>query len=145
MEWTIKQVSIKTGIPTDSLRYYDKLGIVSPKRHENGYRYYDEKDISNLQYIVVMKYAQLTLSEIKTIIGLSGNDPTPECNDIGRTILTAKASQLRQVVVNYQKIIKLLDELLPLIDGIEAYCDNKAEIDAFVKQIYEDIRQSNLL
>ena len=38
MAWSITQMAQMSGIPTDSLRYYDKLGIVSPKRAENGYR-----------------------------------------------------------------------------------------------------------
>lgn len=140
MVWTIQQVSKKTGISTDSLRYYDKLGIVSPKRHKNGYRYYDEKDISDLHYIRVMKYAQFTLSDIKTILEFSDHDPSPSCNDICRIILTNKVSALRQTVLSYQKIIILLEKLLPLIGCMEAYYNNRAEINAFVEQIYEDIR-----
>lgn len=140
---TIKQASLKTGIPTDSLRYYDKLGIVSPKRHVNGYRYYDEKDLSDLQYITVMKYAQFTLSEIKTMLGLFGNEPSPECNVIAKSILISKSDGLRQAVLNYQNIIKLLGQLLPMVDSIEAYCDNQTSIDALVKQIFDDIQKKD--
>lgn len=143
MAWTIKQASLKTGIPIDSLRYYDKLGIISPKRHVNGYRYYDEKDMSNLQYITVMKYAKFTLSEIKMMIGLFGNEPSPECTVIARSILASKSNMLRQAVLNYQNIIKLLDQLLPMVESIEAYCDNQSDIDTFVNQIFDDIQQGN--
>lgn len=140
MEWTIKQTSLKTGIPVDSLRYYDKLGIVSPKRHENGYRYYDEKDVSALQYITVMKYAKFTLSEIKTMIGLFGNEPSAECNGITKDILDSKSNMLKQAVMNYQNIIKLLGHLLPMVESLESYYNNQSDIDSFVTQIFHDIQ-----
>jgi len=142
MEWTIQQIALITGIPKDSLRYYDKLGMISPKRHENGYRYCDDNDLAALQYLTVMKYAQFTLSEIKAMVGLSCDQPTAECNEIGKRILTEKTKELKQVVANYQKIILLLEELLPMIDGVETYSSNQERIEAYIRQVYEGIRQS---
>jgi len=142
MEWTIHQIAKETGIPKDSLRYYDKLGMISPKRRENGYRCYDDNDLAALQYATVMKYAQFSLSDIKTILGLSCDQPTAECNETGKRILTAKAAELKQMAANYQNIIRLLEELIPMMDGVEVYSSNQGRIEAYVKQVYEDIRQS---
>ena len=50
-QYSIQQVSELLRIPKDTLRYYDKLGLVSPSRGENRYRYYIEQDILDLQYI----------------------------------------------------------------------------------------------
>lgn len=142
MEWTIKQIAMITGISKNSLRYYDKLGMVSPKRHENGYRYYDDNDLAALQYVTVMKYAQFTLSDIKAMLALSCGQPTAECNEIGKRILTTKETELKLVVANYQNIIRLLEELLPMIDGVDTYGSNQEQIEAYIKQVYEDIHQS---
>jgi len=144
MEWTIHQIAMKTGIPKDSLRYYDKLGMISPKRRENRYCCYDDNDLAELQYLTVMKYAQFTLSDIKAMLGLSCDQPTAECNEIGKKILTTKAAELKQIVANYQNIIGLLEVLLPMIDGVETYSSNQERIEAYVKQVYEDIRQSKI-
>jgi len=145
MEWTIDQIAKETGISKDSLRYYDKLGMISPKRRENGYRCYDDDDLVALQYVTVMKYAQFTLSDIKAILGLSCDQPTTECNETGKRILTSKVTELKQIIANYQNIIRLLDELLPMIDGVEVYSSNQERIEAYVKQVYEDIRQSSVI
>lgn len=142
MEWTIQQAAAKTGIPKDSLRYYDKMGILSPKRHQNGYRYYNDNDLAVLQSITVMKYAQFTLAEIKAMVDLSCDQPTAECNEVGRRIVTAKTTQLKQAVANYQNIIHLLEELLPMMDGVETYAANQDRIDTYMQQVYQDIRQS---
>ena len=139
MEWTIKEISAKTGISTDTLRYYDKLGIVSPKRHENSYRYYDEKDVFALEYISVMKYAQFSLADIKTIVGLLDKEPSLQCNDISIEIISKKIGTLQQMIINYQNIIQLMEGLLPMIDGVEMYEKNKPDIHSFIKQIFTDI------
>ena len=62
MTWTIRQISKMTGVSTDSLRFYEKLGILKPHRKDNGYRPYDEYDYKALQYIVVMKYAHFSFT-----------------------------------------------------------------------------------
>ena len=82
MGWTVKQTSEKTGIPADTLRYYDKEGIVSPKRYENGYRQYSDEDVSNLKNIIVMKYAHFSLAEIKAMEKLMTLEPSNNCNEV---------------------------------------------------------------
>ena len=139
MAWNIKQMAQMSGIPTDSLRYYDKLGIVSPKRAENGYRYYDEKDYIYLQYVSVMKYAHFSLAEIKTVIQGLGLGADEECNRGNLNIFTGKRTELLEMIKNYQGIIKLLDNLLPMINGCKTYGENEEQIKEFVQDIYKQI------
>lgn len=40
---TIKQVSEKYGISQDTLRYYEKVGIIRPVTRKNGIRQYGQK------------------------------------------------------------------------------------------------------
>lgn len=65
---SILETSKILSIPKDTLRYYDKMGLIYPKRGDNRYRYYTGEDILNLQYIEVMKFAGLSLKEIKQIL-----------------------------------------------------------------------------
>ena len=141
MGWTIKQATKLTGLSADTLRYYEKEGMISPKRHDNGYRYYDERDISILKNIVVMKYAHFTLAEMKSMEALYNNEPCTECNEICKRILNAKISELEQAILNYKKIIELMDTLLPMVDSMEAYLSNEKRIDEFISQIFDDIKR----
>jgi len=141
MEWTIKQVVQRTGISADTLRYYDKAGILSPKRRENGYRYYDETDIILLKNIAVMKYARFSLAEIKRMGELFRQEPSEACNAMGKRVLHAKIAQLNQTICNYQKIIKLMDGLTSMMDSADEYLQNKDSIDEFINQIFDDIRE----
>lgn len=144
MGWTIKQTADKTGLPADTLRYYDKEGLVSPKRSGNGYRQYDDSDISMLKNTIVMKYAHFSLAEMKSIEALFNRNPSTKCNEICKDIFNSKITELRQVIDNYQKIVTLMEELLQMIDSAESYHANEERIDAFIGQIFDDIRNDRL-
>lgn len=49
--YTISEISRLYGIGIDSLRYYEKIGALSPGRGENNYRLYSLKDIYRLNII----------------------------------------------------------------------------------------------
>ncbi len=66
MEYTVKQVSNMTGIPTSTLRYYDKEGLLPfLTRKESGYRIFKESDITMLQVIECLKDTGMPIQDIK--------------------------------------------------------------------------------
>lgn len=141
MKWTIKQITEVTGLSADTLRYYEKEGMISPKRHENGYRYYDERDIMLLKNIVVMKYAHFTIAEMKSMEEIYTREPSTECNEISKRILSAKIAELNQAILNFQKIVTLMETLLSMVESIESYQNNEKRIDEFINQIFNDIQR----
>lgn len=51
-EYSIQQLAQLSGVTTRTLRWYDTLGLLKPKRvQENGYRRYTEADVDRLQDI----------------------------------------------------------------------------------------------
>jgi len=140
MKWTIKEIAEATGLSADTLRYYEKEGMVSPKRHENGYRYYDESDLMILKNIVVMKYAHFTLAEMKSMEELYAQEPNTECNEIVKRILNAKITELNHAILNYQKIVALMETMLPMVESASTYQINEGRIDEFIDQIFNDIQ-----
>jgi len=145
MNYTIKQTTEIIGLPADTLRYYEKEGLVLTKRRENGYRYYDEKDISVLKYIVVMKYAGFSLAEIKSIAMMFGLEPSEECGQIVKTLLESKIDELGRSIRNYQKIVKLMEASLPMVSCEGAFMENEKALDDFIGQIFNDIRKGEFI
>ena len=47
---TIKEVEQCFGVPRATVRFYEKEGLLSPTRSENGYREYSEEDVVLLMY-----------------------------------------------------------------------------------------------
>lgn len=66
----IGELAQKSGVSKDTIRYYEKLGLLESHRHPKGnnYRQYDAEAPSHLQFIQQGKMMGFTLSEIKTII-----------------------------------------------------------------------------
>ena len=143
MELTIRQAAKVTGLSADTLRYYEKENIITPKRHKNGYRYFDENDIAILKNVIVMKYAHFTLVEMKSMEQLYTQNPGVECNEICKSILTKKIAELNRAIHSYQKIVALMETLLPMIENMEAYQRNEKRVDEFIDQIFNDIRRGD--
>jgi DNA-binding transcriptional MerR regulator len=55
------------GITPRALRYYDRLGLLKPKRSRSGYRLYSERDLETLEEIVALKFIGVPLKEIPAI------------------------------------------------------------------------------
>lgn len=73
---TIKEVEQELGIPRASIRFYEKERLIEPKREENGYREYDEKDVATLRKVIIFRKIGLPVSEIEEI--LDGAKPLSE-------------------------------------------------------------------
>ncbi len=68
--FTIKQLSKMAGVTPRTLHYYDEIGLLKPSRvGENGYRYYGEEALLQLQQILLYRELDLPLEDIKRILG----------------------------------------------------------------------------
>ena len=63
--YKISEISKLYGIGTDSIRYYEKLGILKPRRDTNGYRLYNLKDIYKLNMIRDLRHLDFSMEQIK--------------------------------------------------------------------------------
>ncbi|CEQ17501.1 MerR family transcriptional regulator [Paraclostridium sordellii] len=69
MKLSTGQVSKLFDISKDTLRHYDKLGILKPEVNKsNGYRYYSQEHIDQLNLILAAKDLDISLSAIKETI-----------------------------------------------------------------------------
>ena len=62
--YLIGDVANLMGMSRDTLRHYEKRGLVTAKKAENGYRYYTEADISRL--IGILYQRKMDIGEIQT-------------------------------------------------------------------------------
>ena len=77
MEYTIKQVSVKTGLSIYTLRYYDKEGLLPlVKRSQSGIRKFSDNDIDWLGLICCLKNSGMSIENIKEFMNLclEGNE-----------------------------------------------------------------------
>ncbi len=50
----IGALSARSGIPVRMLRYYEEKGLLSPRRAANGYREYEERDVTRAALVTSM-------------------------------------------------------------------------------------------
>lgn len=68
---TIKEVSEKYNLSTDTLRYYEKEGLVGPvKKTQSGIRDYSEKDLQRISFVKCMRGASVSIEVLKKYIAL---------------------------------------------------------------------------
>lgn len=56
-------------IPRANIRYYEKEGLLHPKRSSNGYRCYSDEDLAVLKEIIIFRKLGLSLTEIRDVFG----------------------------------------------------------------------------
>lgn len=68
--FTVKQLSKLAGVTPRTLHHYDAIGLLKPSRvGANGYRYYGEESLLQLQQILFYRELEMPLEEIKEIVG----------------------------------------------------------------------------
>ena len=96
----IGEIAEKLKIPPDTLRYYDRIGLLSPQR-QNGLRQYSEEDLQKLKAIVKMKQLLFSLEEIKTI--LTADAQVEKSVEAGRLDLEAAKAMLSLIRTKHQE------------------------------------------
>lgn len=71
--FSISQAANMVNMTTETLRYYDRFGLVHPSQTDkwSKYRYYSEKDIVRLHTIRALSCMEIPLKEIKKLIELN--------------------------------------------------------------------------
>lgn len=64
--YSIREVSEMCGLPADTIRYYEKIGLThSLRNRENNYRSYDLATISNLSSVMTLRSYGMSLEQIR--------------------------------------------------------------------------------
>lgn len=66
----ISELAQKTGVSKDTIRFYEKAGLLDPSKRceENNYRWYGDEVVERLAFIKQGKALGFTLGEIKKVI-----------------------------------------------------------------------------
>lgn len=67
-KYTIGEVSGRLGLSRDTLRFYEKKGIIQPEKQKNGYRTYTYEDIKKLSSIMFYRKLNFSIEDISRIL-----------------------------------------------------------------------------
>lgn len=138
--YSIQEVSRILGISKDTLRYYDRIGIVTPSREENRYRRYSKDDLIDLMNIQIMQYADFSLDEIKgKLIFHTKDNIDPAYYKEVAEFLDAKNAEIRRKVAHLEKASRLLDVAAETLRDFNNESDQT--LTKIVREIYKDIKK----
>ena len=118
MTYKIGDITKLTGIKVETIRYYEKIGLVaSVKRTQAGYRLYDENHVKRLEFIRRSRGLGFSINSIHNLLAIS---------DHGDTHTRAEVKQLTQQHIDAvnQKITDL-QQLENALKNLSKHCDGK--------------------
>lgn len=95
--YLIGDVANLMGMSRDTLRHYEKRGLVTARKADNGYRYYTEEDISRLISILYQRKMDIGLDDIAALWDENGSgDSTELLSDIISQRLNEEEEAIRE-------------------------------------------------
>jgi MerR family Zn(II)-responsive transcriptional regulator of zntA len=108
---TIGKLAALTGTSTDTLRYYEREGLIEPAdRTESGYRLYDKDSERRVRFIRQAQHCGFTLTEIRDLLVLRNRDAAC-CGDVRKRAIEKKL-QLEHKIKAMKSMSKALDRLI---------------------------------
>lgn len=109
MAYTVKKLSEISGVTVRTLHFYEEAGLLKPAYYgSNGYRYFEEKELLQLQQILFFKELGLTLKQIRKVLGKNDFDQ-----------IAALHSHRKALSGEWEKIGRLLETVDKTIEHLK--------------------------
>ena len=112
----IAEVSEQYGLSADTLRYYERVGLIPPvNRSESDVRDYNELDLRRVDFIKCMRKAGLPIEVLIEYVGLvQRGDKTIEAR---KEILKEQRELLVSKIKEMQKTLNILDHKIEVYEN----------------------------
>jgi len=123
--FSIGAVADKLGVGIETLRFYERKGLIEPSRRQpGGHRQYSPEDIDQLQFIKRMQKLSFSLKEIKDLLEFL-KSKNLSCEDILKKF-ESKAAQFKEEIINRRQILAKYERILNAC-LIEENCTNSGD------------------
>jgi DNA-binding transcriptional MerR regulator len=119
--FTVNELAVKAAAPPQVVRYYARIGLLKPRRHqENGYRLFGKQDARRLRFIRLAKGLGFTLAEIKRFTEHADLGESP-CGDVRKIIqqrIRENNAKIDALVIMQGRMESALESWESMPDGI---------------------------
>lgn len=135
----IKDFAAKFQVSTDTVRYYEKEGLLSPGRSANGYRVYDGQCERDMQFIIVLKELGFSLEDIHVFVEMEKQPGSMESNLLALQLFEGKLADIQQRMQFWKQAFTTLTAVHALM--VDGKCqENTPYIDSMIREMYEKIQ-----
>ena len=119
LDIAIGELSRQTGCNVETIRYYERIGLVPPARRQGGRnRRYDGDDIARLRFIRRTRQLGFTLDEVRTMLRLAASDGEGARTEI-RGLAAAHVAEIETKIADLQAMSRVLTAAICACDTQE--------------------------
>ncbi len=109
--YSIGQLAKAAGVPTTTLRYYERSGLLKPDfRTAGNYRGYSEQALERLRFIRSAQATGFSLHDVTELLNLTYS-PDPPCEEV-LNLMRNRLAELRQKIHELRVVEKSLAKSL---------------------------------
>lgn len=110
-QYTISQLAKAADIPTTTVRYYERIGLVEPDdRSQGNYRLYGDESLKKLKFIRAAQAVGFTLEDVKSLLANDAGK-TPTCGSV-QGLIEARLADIEQRLKDMRHVRKVLKSAL---------------------------------
>lgn len=110
-QYTISQLAKAAEIPTTTLRYYERIGLVEPEDRSHGnYRLYGDESLRKLRFIRAAQATGFTLDDVKALLS-DDSGGTPTCGSV-QGLIEERLADIKTRLQDLQHVQKVLNSAL---------------------------------
>ena len=118
--YRIGEVAAEAGVTVDTLRYYEKLGVLPrARRTSGGLRQYGADILTQLRFIHEAQALGLTLSDVRHLVGDQGRVGRDRCRKV-RDLLSARLKDVDAKLAQLQSFRQTLQSHLEACEDVLA-------------------------
>jgi DNA-binding transcriptional MerR regulator len=115
----IKDLAERAGVTVKAVRYYESRGLIRPRREANGYRSYDDADVTVVREVRALLSLGLTAEQTHPFVEClrAGNDRADVCP----ASLSAYRDRIAEIDARITELADLRGQLADLLAQAENY------------------------
>lgn len=125
----IGQAAKRANLPAKTIRYYEDIGLVTPNRHQNGYRDFSEDDLHRLSFLGRARSLGFTIEECRALLALYEDKgrASADVKNIARDHLAQIENKITELRAMHDTLSELVDACAgdhrpdcPILKGLAA-------------------------
>jgi DNA-binding transcriptional MerR regulator len=115
-ELTMQDVVARTGMSADTLRYYERVGLLPPVgRGPNGHRRYGTEHLESLQFLNCLRAAGMSISDMRRFVDMQRAGAATAIDRAA--LLRRHRAEVSARVVALQDHLALIDRKIAFFEG----------------------------
>lgn len=106
----ISELAHRVGVPTSTVRYYERIGLVpTPRRTTSGYRDYDDASVARLEFVHRARSLGLTCEQVAEVLPIWDGINCAATHEKVSELVEVKRAEIRDRIGELERFAEQLD------------------------------------